>query len=208
MRTGATHYGVRVDTPGMKEFFDTPIGCEHISSIISEDTAGNYVEIGWVNTKAGLNVSNCVNSGTGDPTIGDNKPKVFRSRSKDGGATWTCTAFGDLDSSTTGFDEFDTADKDGNQTWNFHMNGLTMGGYITMPFANGAFSQMNGERYGPNDSERASFQGLQFMHLNGPWTDWNSANCVTSIKDPNDIWHAQAITFTWIEVSTTTAPPC
>jgi len=193
---GTAHYGTRTASPGMyiEGHDDEPPVCIHTSSVLSQSPNDSWIEIGWVKAKSGVGIGgNCIDTGSGNPSVGDGNPELFRARSKDGGATWTCTVFWDI-TTVDQPESFEVVDSDTSQmVWDTRFNGGSIGSTIDMPFS-ASTSVVNGERYTPNnaayptgESAAAAFNGLLYFTQSSGWHNWVSASCgryMTSDDDP------------------------
>lgn len=187
-----SHYGVRVFSPGMQVYNITPV-CIHISSLEALGSNGNFVEVGWQDILNNYTFvsSNCSITGSGTP-------HVFRTRLVNN--TFYCTNYGSVAVGSYGFA---LDDQNGDDSWTYYFNGSTLGSNpVSADFAFSA-PLTNAERYEnpnapPSESAKAIFNGLQYMPLNGSWTDWRSAGCVHN-GDP--VYKNQIISVTEVAVA-------
>lgn len=193
------HAGVGVFHTGM-EIFDIPPTCDHVSSVIDQQDSLTYTEIGWFDAPNGWtidNSSNCTLTGTGHPVL-------FREWTE--GALLWCTKFSRTLTGGT-YHTMGISDQNGDGVWNTSFDGLGIGNPFSETFSIGALGIFsNGERYGSNESARATFNGLVYMPLGGGWTDWATIACASlPNNDPNyfnDI-HSQI----WVDVNGTNTCP-
>lgn len=190
------HHGTAVFSPGMYVYNITPV-CIHVSSVVSQDTNnGHFVEIGWIDIKNGMPYNNDHCSLTGDGT-----PHLFRTHYDTNG--FFCTQYSVTLTPGTRFTT-GISDQNGDDVWNTSYNGTGIGTTLSTDFSLSE-SETNGERYGTAESASASFDGLQYMPLNGGgWIDWAAIGCYVD-TDPNfgNYIHSQ----TWVDVQGTSNCP-
>ncbi len=197
---GAVHHGTRVADPGMWIYgSDTePPVCIHVSSVLSQSVNDSWVEIGWISAAKGVPLAgsggSCVDSGSGNPWAGDGNPQLFRTNSKDGGATWHCTVFSDITTVNRreSFEVLDPAPLSGNDTWQTRYAGSAIGSSLAMPFSL-SVSVTNAERFTPStaayptgEAGNASFDGLLYFTSSSGWHAWTSADCGNYPFSDND----------------------
>lgn len=186
------HHGTR--SAQMSYYNENPSSpCTHTSSLISIGADGDYVEVGWIDAALNEPISH-------DPhcnVLGTGSPLAFRAHWESG--TFYCTGYGALDPNLA-TDSFAILDQDGNENWGFSMNGNWLGGTLSETFSLSS-SVTNGERYGAGESAKASFNGLQYMPLNGSWTDWLITACKPSQTALDPTYSNQIHSATYVTVS-------
>ncbi len=210
VETSGTHYGVGVKgTYGMWVFNDAPVDCDHISSILMADAQNNNVETGWIDGVVGQDLSDfsngCKDSGTGNVSQGTGAPEAFRAKNV-ANVSWTCTVFPNVSLPRQQYNNWAIKNPSGSNhyTWNFLLDGSTqpLGGTGLTTSFDSAKSLTNGERWGADEPENASFRGVQYLDGSNAWHDWGGATCL--YHDSNDTYNTNIYTeWTFIQVTTT-----